>query len=61
MNEMVTAMILSLLDSSQKHIVDAGMVRNGGNPDSVWISHMVTAMLLRATADALQAARDKFR
>jgi hypothetical protein len=61
MNEALSAMILSLLESAQKHIADAGIVRNGRSPDSVWIANMVTAQMLNATAAALSAGRDSLR
>jgi hypothetical protein len=61
MNEVISAMMLSLLESAQKHINHAGQIRNGGQPDQIWVANMVTAMLLNATADALRAARDALR
>jgi len=61
MNDAISAMILSVLESAQKHINQAGTIRNGGQPDSVWVANMVTAMLLNATADALRAGREALR
>jgi hypothetical protein len=61
MNEALNAMMLSLLESAQKHIDRAGVCRNGGRPDAVWIANMVTAQVLNATADALRAGRDALR
>ena len=61
MNEALSAMILSLLESAQKHVNQAGTVRNGRQPDAVWVANMVTAQMLNATADALRAGRDALR
>jgi len=61
MNEVISAMMLSLLESAQKHIDQAGACRNGGRPDNVWVANMITAQMLNATADALRAGRDALR
>ena len=61
MNEVISAMMLSLLESAQKHIDQAGACRNGGRPDSVWLANMITAQMQHATADALRAGRDALR
>jgi hypothetical protein len=61
MNEALSAMILSLLENSNRHVTEAGTNRSGGAPDCAWTAHMVTAMLLKDTAEALRAAREKLR
>jgi hypothetical protein len=64
MNEIISAMILSLSESANEHAMQAGKGRElniDNRPDNVWLANMVTAMLLNATAKALSAARDKLR
>ena len=61
MNEALTAMILSLLENSQKEVSHAGTIRNGGTPDLTWQVHMISAIMLRCTAEALQEGRNALR
>ena len=61
MNEVLNAMIESLLTDSQKEIQSAGTERNGGPPDAMWTARMTAAIMLRATATALIKAKDVIR
>jgi hypothetical protein len=61
MNEILNAMIESLLADSQKEIEAASTERAGGPPDHMWTARMTAAIMLRATASALIKVKETIR